>query len=148
MILKAISRYIASVPALSPFAISHKDFEVLRDILTVLNVAHRTQELLSFDKTPTLAYAFPLYHGLIKQWKKLRAAMPALSYSIGAGVTKIEEYLDKAKSSPAYVLAMALNPSIRYSWIEQNWSLDDAKKAKELVKKHVSYCVRSIDVFI
>jgi hypothetical protein len=113
----------------------------LQDILTVLNAAHRTQELLSSHKTPTLSFAIPLYHALIQRWRKLQGPMPALSHAIGEGVGKLEEYLNRTRSSPAHVLAMALNPSIRYSWIEQHWSPEEAENAKELVEKHVSLCV-------
>jgi hypothetical protein len=142
-----VSKYIASVPALAQHTISHKDFEVLQDIRTVLNAAHRTQELLSSHKTPTLSFAVPLYHALIQRWRKLQESMPALSHAIGEGVAKLEEYLNKTRSSPAHVLAMALNPSIRYSWIEQHWSSEEAEKAKALVEEHVSVyvqCYRSL----
>ncbi|KAG8773677.1 hypothetical protein FRC12_002385 [Ceratobasidium sp. 428] len=63
----AISRYIASDVSLAEYAIAHMDYEVLSDILDVLDLAHRTQELLSSDKTPTLSLALSLYHALIDQ---------------------------------------------------------------------------------
>lgn len=137
-LLQAISRYIASVPALAEYTITHKDFEVLYDILTVLNLAHQTQELLSSDRTPTLSLALPLYHALIDKWRELQSSLPALSHAIGAGIRKIETYLAKTRSSPAYIVAMALNLSIRYEWIDQNWSAEEAQNARSVVKRHVS----------
>ncbi|QRV94609.1 hAT family dimerization protein [Ceratobasidium sp. AG-Ba] len=35
---------------------------------------------------------------------------------------------------------MALNPSIRYEWIDQNWSPTDALNAREVVKQHMRRC--------
>ncbi|KAF8599130.1 hypothetical protein BDV93DRAFT_449854, partial [Ceratobasidium sp. AG-I] len=134
----AISRYIASVPALVEHTITPKDFEVLYDIMTVLDLAHRTQELLSSDRTPTLSLALPLYHALVDQWRSLQSSLPALSHAIEAGIRKIEAYLVKTRSTPAYIVAMALNPSIRYEWIDQNWSSAEALNARKVVKAHVS----------
>lgn len=113
------------------------DCEVLYDILDVLSLAHRTQELLSSDKTPTLSLALPLYHALIDRWHDLQSKRPALSHAIGAGIRKLEAYLEKTRSSPAHIVAMALNPSIRYEWIDQNWTPDEALNAREVVKAHV-----------
>ncbi|QRV87057.1 hAT family dimerization protein [Ceratobasidium sp. AG-Ba] len=132
----AVSRYIASDTTLSEYAISHMDYEVLSDISDVLELANRTQQLLSSDKTPTLSLALPLYYALIDQWRNLQIKRPALSHAIGAGIEKLETYLAKTRSSPAHIVAMALNPSIRYDWIDQNWSPMEASNAREVVKRH------------
>lgn len=68
LISQAVSQYIASIPSLAGSIITHKDYEVLNDVLKVLDLTHQTQELLSSDKTPTLAFALPVYHALIHQW--------------------------------------------------------------------------------
>ncbi|KAG8773678.1 hypothetical protein FRC12_002386 [Ceratobasidium sp. 428] len=36
---------------------------------------------------------------------------------------------------------MALNPSIRYEWIDQNWSQVEASNAREVVKQHMRRCL-------
>ncbi|KEP46424.1 hypothetical protein V565_199570, partial [Rhizoctonia solani 123E] len=132
----AVSRYIASDPSLAEYAITHADYEVLHDILTVLSFAHRTQELLSSDKVPTLAFAIPLYYALVEQWGQLQTALPTLSHAIGAGIKKIKLYLDKTRSSPVHIVAMALNPSIGYDWFDQNCSSEEASNARVVVKRH------------
>ncbi|EUC54633.1 transposase, putative [Rhizoctonia solani AG-3 Rhs1AP] len=116
----AVTRYIASIPSLAEYTITHRDFKVLYDIKTVLSLAHWVQELLSSDKTLTLSYALPLYHALIDQWRHLQSTLPALLHAIGAGIKKIEDYIARVRLSPAYVVAMALNPSIGYQWIDEN----------------------------
>ncbi|KEP45954.1 hAT family dimerization protein [Rhizoctonia solani 123E] len=132
----AVSRYIASDPTLAEYAITHADYEALHDILTVLNFAHRAQELLSSDKVPTLSFAIPLYHALVDQWTQLRGTLPALSHAILAGIKKIDIYLDKTRSSPVHIVAMALNPSIRYEWFDRI-SPSEGEKARAIVKQHV-----------
>ncbi|QRW17511.1 hAT family dimerization protein [Rhizoctonia solani] len=67
--------------------------------------------------------------------------MPALSHAIDAGIAKLEDYVKKSRSLPAHALAMALNPSIRYFWIEKYWSSEEALKAKELVQEHLLQCL-------
>ncbi|KAF8670450.1 hAT family C-terminal dimerization region [Rhizoctonia solani] len=67
--------------------------------------------------------------------------MPALSHAIDAGIAKLEDYVEKSRSLPAHALAMALNPSIRYFWIEKYWSSEEALKAKELVQEHLLQCL-------
>ncbi|KAG9126891.1 hypothetical protein FRC07_001502, partial [Ceratobasidium sp. 392] len=127
--------------SLATYAITHQDFEVLHDILTVLNLAHCTQELLSSDKTPTLSHALPLYHALVDEWRILQAKLPALSHAIGAGIKKLEHYLVKTRSSPAYIVAMVLNPSIGYQWIDRNWTTNEALNARAIVKQHMRRCL-------
>ncbi|KDN32985.1 hypothetical protein RSAG8_13926, partial [Rhizoctonia solani AG-8 WAC10335] len=139
--IQAVSRYIASDPGLAEYAITHADYEVLHDILTVLNFAHRTQELLSSDKVPTLAFAIPLYHALVDQWTRLQSMLPALSGAIGAGIKKLRLYLDKTRSSPVHIVAMALNPSIRYEWFDQNCSPEEALNARVVFKQHMLHCL-------
>ncbi|KAH7334994.1 ribonuclease H-like domain-containing protein, partial [Rhizoctonia solani] len=137
----AVTRYIASVPALAEHTITHRDFEVLYDIRTVLGLAHRVQELLSSDKTPTLSYALPLYHALIDQWRQLQHTLPALSYAIGAGIKKIKDYIARVWLSPAYIIAMALNPSIGYQWIDKNLPAE-SERARDTMKAHVSFLLK------
>ncbi|EUC65415.1 hAT family dimerization protein, partial [Rhizoctonia solani AG-3 Rhs1AP] len=136
----AVSRYIASDPTLAEYVITHADYEALHDILTVLNFAHRAQELLSSDRTPTLSFAIPLYHALVDQWTQLRATLPALSYAILAGIKKLNLYLDKTRSSPVHIVAMALNPSIRYEWFDRIGP-SEGEKARTVVKQYMLRCL-------
>ncbi|EUC54139.1 hAT family dimerization protein, partial [Rhizoctonia solani AG-3 Rhs1AP] len=136
----AVSRYIASDPTLAEHVITHADYEALHDILTVLNFAHRAQELLSSDRVPTLSFAIPLYHALVDQWTRLQATLPALSYAIFAGIKKLNAYLDKTRSSPVHIVAMALNPSIRYEWFDRI-SPSEGEKARATVKQYMLCCL-------
>ena len=77
------------------------------DISAILEPPHATQELLSAEETPTLAMALPAYELLLDAWRKLQPVIPELSYYIGVGIEKIEEYVAKARKSRVYALAMS-----------------------------------------
>jgi len=79
----------------------------LYDISSILERPHATQELLSAEKTPTLPMALPAYELLLESWRNLQPVIPELSYYIGVGIEKIEEYVTKGRKSRVYALAMS-----------------------------------------
>ncbi|CAE6517063.1 unnamed protein product [Rhizoctonia solani] len=122
----AICDYIRqNKEVLGDYAFSHLEFEVLQRILAVFNIAHRAQALLSSEETPTLALALPVYEQLISEWDNAREEFPELAFAIKAGMIKIREYANRARSSPIYILAMFLNPCIKYTFFD-GW--DDEEK--------------------
>ncbi|KAG8729906.1 hypothetical protein FRC10_003305 [Ceratobasidium sp. 414] len=136
-----IDRYIVLYPAIVDYAfrackdaqipvVSHKQYEVLQDILSVLRVAHNAQELLSAEKTPTLALAFPIYEAVIEHWEKLCAVIPELSHSITCGILKLQEYVTRTQDAPVHALAMAINPSLKLDWIKEHWAPTQALEAE------------------
>ncbi|KAG8728979.1 hypothetical protein FRC11_009773, partial [Ceratobasidium sp. 423] len=135
-----LKEYLSALSTLAKYAITHADYEALHDILTILNFAHRTQELLSSDRVPTLAFAIPLYHVLVDQWTQLQEMLPALSHALEVGIRKINVYLDKTHSSPVHIIAMALNPSIQYEWFDQIGP-SEGEKARVIVKQHMLCCL-------
>jgi len=83
------------------------EYQVLHDILTVLDIPFSAQELLSAEKTPTLSVALPAFEMLVNAWTILQAALPELSHYIGVGIHKIREYVQKGRESRIYALAMS-----------------------------------------
>ncbi|EUC54341.1 hAT family dimerization protein, partial [Rhizoctonia solani AG-3 Rhs1AP] len=63
-----------------------------------------------------------------------------LTHAILAGIKKIDIYLDKTRSSPVHIVAMALNPSIRYDWFDRI-SPSEGEKARAIVKQHMLRCL-------
>ncbi|KAF8714530.1 hAT family C-terminal dimerization region, partial [Rhizoctonia solani] len=110
------------------------EFKVLQDILTCLNVPHQAQELLSAEKTPTLSLAFPVYNQLIRSWRQVGAQLGAFEHAIECGIAKIQEYIAKSRSSPIHIVAMVLNPCIKYTWINSHWTEEEKQLAREIVK--------------
>ncbi|KAF8965562.1 hypothetical protein BDZ97DRAFT_1658870 [Flammula alnicola] len=80
---------------------------ILQDIHQVLQVAHLAQELLSAERTPTLSMALPVFETLVSKWKKLSSTIPELKHFIDLGVSKLEEYVGKARKTRLYALAMS-----------------------------------------
>ncbi|EUC67723.1 AC9 transposase, putative, partial [Rhizoctonia solani AG-3 Rhs1AP] len=113
--------------------LSSTQFKVLQDIQAVLDIPHRAQELLSADQTPCLSLAFPVYEQLIINFENAQARFPALESAIGAAIGKLQEYKQKSRTSPIHVLAMVLNPSVKYSLIDKYWTEEERKNARVIV---------------
>ncbi|CAE6524483.1 unnamed protein product [Rhizoctonia solani] len=129
----AICDYIRqNKEVLGDYAFSHLEFEVLQRILAVFNIAHRAQALLSSEETPTLSLALPVYEQLISEWDDAREQFPELAFAITAGMVKIREYANRARSSPIYILAMFLNPCIKYTFFN-SWEDEEKDYAHRVV---------------
>ncbi|KAG8695826.1 hypothetical protein FRC11_001185, partial [Ceratobasidium sp. 423] len=100
--------------------ISNKQYEVLQDICSVLLVLHHAQELLSAEKTPMLALALPMYEVLINALNDciIESKFPELAYVINCTMCKLQLYLTKAHDLLVYTLTMAVNPTLKFSWVD------------------------------
>jgi hAT family C-terminal dimerisation region len=100
------------------------DLAVLGHIIQVLLVFHRAQELLSSERTPTLALVLPAYE-LIFQILRMYIntnQFPHLNFAIRASVTKLEGYMEMARQNECYGMAMFLNPSSKKGWMVKHWT--------------------------
>ncbi|KAF8689423.1 Encoded by, partial [Rhizoctonia solani] len=94
----------------------------------------RTGKLLSAEKTPTLSLAFPVYESVIEAWELLRERIPKLQCPITAGINKIREYVGRTQEATIHTLAMVVNPSLKFEWINQHWSPFHREQAYKAVK--------------
>ncbi|QRV92764.1 AC9 transposase [Ceratobasidium sp. AG-Ba] len=149
-----IRRYLELYPAVADYAlrsrhefqlviISHKQYEVLQDVLSVLTLAHNAQELLSAEKTPTLALAFPVYETVIEAWDQLCIAIPELSYAITCGISKIRKYIDQTQGASVHALSMIVNPALKLSWIQEHWTPAQASQAEATIKSERALSLRT-----
>ncbi|KAG8686657.1 hypothetical protein FRC08_012381 [Ceratobasidium sp. 394] len=123
-----LRRYILLHPAVVHFAIrnpstnipliSRKQLEVLRDICSILSILHNAQELLSAERTPTVALALPVYETLVQTLSQLRDTFPELGYAMTHGLEKLQSYINKTHNIPVYALAMVVNPCFKLHWID------------------------------
>jgi hypothetical protein len=90
---------------LQEFLLSPDSISVLKDICQVLEVPHSAQQLLSFEKTPTLSMVLPVYSLLIDGWKHMQEVIPELSPYVTTGLVKLQKYINMAHKSRIYVLA-------------------------------------------
>ncbi|CEL53435.1 hypothetical protein RSOLAG1IB_11367 [Rhizoctonia solani AG-1 IB] len=107
-------------PKLRIPTLSHKQYEVLQDICSILSILNQAQELLSADKTPTLALALPVYEALIHALDDCALKFPKLAHAIIRGKLKLEGYVAKTRELPVYALAMVVKPCLRFKWMYNN----------------------------
>ncbi|KAE9394622.1 hypothetical protein BT96DRAFT_742821, partial [Gymnopus androsaceus JB14] len=82
------------------------DWKLLEDIKDVLEVPHLFQQCLSSQKTPTLCWALPAFAAMIQLYNEKLDEHPHLADAIRAGSEKLDEYAEKIRKVPAYILAM------------------------------------------
>ncbi|QRW00609.1 hAT family dimerization protein [Ceratobasidium sp. AG-Ba] len=129
----AVIRFSATHPEMQIPVISQRQYEVLHDLLNVLAVLHSAQELLSAERTPTLSLALPVYEGLIQALKDCKIAFPVLQHAVESGIQKLEAYVAKTRGSPVYAYSMAVNPCMKFRWIDQHWD----RIARNTARLHV-----------
>ncbi|CAE6511697.1 unnamed protein product, partial [Rhizoctonia solani] len=118
--------------------LSHKQYEVLQDIVSILKVAHNAQELLSAEKTPTLALAFPVYETIIDAWEQYSVAILELSHAIECSIRKVTEYINRTQDAPVHALVMAINPTLKLDWtraVEELTLVDSRTRAHRMPNK-------------
>ncbi|KAF8833107.1 hypothetical protein BDN67DRAFT_1060585 [Paxillus ammoniavirescens] len=122
--------------------LSLNDYEigVLCDIHQALEIPHVAQQTFSFERTPTLSMAIPLYKMLNHEWKNLKATIPELSHYISVATGKIDEYIEEGRKTRIYALAMILNPAMKFEWMKAHWLPEDVKKAQNWILEMVSSC--------
>jgi hypothetical protein len=74
-----------------------------------MQVPHAFQQRLSSENTPTLSDAIPSFERMVKVWKEDQIKYPETAGIVQPGIDKLEDYSERIKSIPAYVLAMSLN---------------------------------------
>jgi uncharacterized protein YfaT (DUF1175 family) len=126
---------------------SDLEYQILQDILACLDVPHRAQELLSAEQTPTLSLAFPVYDQLIYSWRQVGRRLGPYAYAIECGIAKIEDYVARSRSSPIHIVAMVLNPCLKYTWIDARWTPNEKNFARETVKRFVSLLRYALNLY-
>lgn len=132
-----MARYANNNPGARIPVVSHKQYEILQDLSAVLSVLHHAQQLLSAERTPTIALALPVYEAIIQALRRLRSVFPELEHAITPGISKIEDYVEKTRDVPVYALAMAINPALKFEWMRKHWSALERERAVIAVKDRV-----------
>lgn len=72
-------------------------------------IPHAFQQRLSDEKTPTLCNAIPAYEALARQWEKHQVQHPETREIVQKGLDKLNEYNNRMKMVPEYVLALSMS---------------------------------------
>ncbi|KAG8790559.1 hypothetical protein FRC12_011565 [Ceratobasidium sp. 428] len=76
----------------------------------------------------------PVYEGVIQALKDCKNAFPALQYAIECGIQKLAAYIAKTRGVPVYAMSMAINPCLKFRWIDQHWDRIQRNTARLHVK--------------
>lgn len=105
--------------------------------LDLLAHANKAQQAFSSDQTPTLHLAIPALEALHRAWSS-RAGRPKYGRfipALEAACVKIDKYYEKTTESPAYLMAMILNPKEKMSYFKKHWSPELQGDVVECVEK-------------
>lgn len=85
-----------------------------KHIREVVEIPHLAQELLSSDRTPTLAFSLPVFDRIISQWESKQQEYPLLFAPIQVGIIKLKEYIAKTRESRIYAFAIGMQCQMCY----------------------------------
>ncbi|KAF9555990.1 hypothetical protein CPC08DRAFT_642107, partial [Agrocybe pediades] len=102
---ESLTEYIDKEAELTKFQLTLSEWEALSTIHRILLIPHAFQQLLSFEKQPTLAHTIPAFQTMINLWKDLQTEIPEVENIIQAGLDKLEGYQDKLDIVPANIIA-------------------------------------------
>lgn len=165
---QAVSEFLRQVKqqdkAIAKLALKPMELVVLADIRKFLQVPHVIQEIVSAEKTPTLSLVVPMYEQLIEMLRDLQIKLPKLAHAIQASISKLEEYMEKTRSTPMHIFAMGrlyiyltfaaktqlfsllnfivLNPTIKFQWLREHWGETAYEHARMLVRNAVSLLIQ------
>ncbi|KAI0284024.1 hypothetical protein BGY98DRAFT_911151 [Russula aff. rugulosa BPL654] len=145
--LYPLVRHFLSLPAMSEHLFKPTEYEVLGHIYQILEIPHKCQELLAVEKMPILALALPTYEALVVLWKELAEAIPELSHYIDLGIAKIMEYVLRGRSR-IYALAMIINPTTKFKWIEEHWSPSERADAERWMEEVVNIFIHPESILL
>jgi flagellin-specific chaperone FliS len=94
--------------ALIGLRLSQLEVKLLEDIRDVLSIFNAVQELLSSERTPTLAVSLPAYEYCMQTLSEILVtdSFPHLDHAIGEALMKIQKYVQVARTNRTYGLSM------------------------------------------
>ncbi|KAJ2926565.1 hypothetical protein H1R20_g10525, partial [Candolleomyces eurysporus] len=92
-----------------------------------------SDKVVSAEKTPTLSFILPMYEKLLTMLDNLKSQLPELSIAISASQTKLREYLMLSRKTKAYAAAMVINPTMKFEWLQAQWSAEEYKMARQSI---------------
>ncbi|KAG6895056.1 hypothetical protein C0992_003343 [Termitomyces sp. T32_za158] len=85
--------------------------------------ANNAQQAFLSDQVPTLHLAIPALEALHRAWSShaSRIKYTVFSTSLQAACQKIDDYYEKTTNSPAYIMAMILDPREKMAYFKKHW---------------------------
>ncbi|PIL24443.1 hypothetical protein GSI_14197 [Ganoderma sinense ZZ0214-1] len=115
--------------------LSDWQMQVLQDIRYFLRIPHFVQSRLSSTHATSAAMVLPVYERLINRLREACNERPRIAHGINASISALEKYLSFTRTTRAYAYAMVINPSIKFSWLEENWKEHEYTAAREWISE-------------
>ncbi|KAF7325529.1 putative AC transposase [Mycena kentingensis (nom. inval.)] len=112
---------------LGQLKITEEQWDKVRKLIRVLQVADEVQQVCSAEEYPTLHLVIPALERMHRQWSKLQdnPDYSELVEPMQAAVNVAADYYDRTSRCDAYTWAMALDPENQFSYCKKNWSDDE-----------------------
>ncbi|KAH9060224.1 hypothetical protein EDB87DRAFT_1729366, partial [Lactarius vividus] len=129
---EAIDRFIQDEGGPDP--LDEDDWMVLKGLQRILQIPFWYQQILSYQKTPTLCGTLAAFEVFINSLNELAINLMTEGLDIGLiikkGTKKIESYSTQAIETPVHLLSMVLNPMLKLEWFKQHYPSYVAETAK------------------
>lgn len=93
--------------------LNNDELRVLLDIRQFLSLFHGVQMTLSHERTPTLSTTIPTYEFLLALLRANRTILPPLVHAINESIARLEKYVNKARQTHVYALAIGMSCFLR-----------------------------------
>ncbi|KAF8870089.1 hypothetical protein BD779DRAFT_1456019 [Infundibulicybe gibba] len=136
----AIDHYLEHGPqnySLRKYRLTSMEWTVLVDFKDLLCIPHCVQQAMSGEKYPTLSGTIPAFELYMSELEVVVERDNRLQVVRWATIslTWAKKYYRRMDLTSGYIMAMFVNPSVRFEWIAQNWG-DEYKNDAELkIKK-------------
>ncbi len=92
-----------------------------------INIINFYRELINIGKFRSLWEVLPTFEYLLNQFKRFKVQYkhhqePHFCYNINAAWLKLTDYYELTDHSPAYIAAIVLHPSIKWTFADKYWT--------------------------
>ncbi len=118
--------------------LSAEQWEILKKIHTFLDDVAQTTKALesnesSLDNVLTaMDYVLDRFETMKEEYKD----DPIIASMVNSGWSKMEKYYNLTDESPAYIIALVLNPSMKWAYVQQQWKAEWLPRAREMVLQY------------
>ena len=118
--------------------LSAEQWETLKKIYVFLDDVAQTTKALesnesSLDNVLTaMDYILYRFEAMKEEYKD----DPIIASMVNSGWAKMEKYYNLTDESPAYIIALVMNPSMKWAYVQQQWRPEWLPKAREMVLQY------------
>jgi len=136
--LRPAINYFITLPnqrELRGYELSRSQWGVLEDFERILRIPYEIRQCISKEALPRLGSAVPYFELFISAWKVLGTTNPHLQPWTNVGLEKATQYYKRMDDTRAYVIAMFVDPAVRWSWIRRYCDKEYIASAEEMILK-------------